>query len=191
MKSSTVAFESRRLAMAPIAREDAQALFPIMSDARVSTYLTWAPHRDVGETSRLIESLIAATDDGRGYHWTIREGEHVRGLISLIDVRRTHRLWTLDRAEISYLVDPNYQGRGFATEATAAVLQPAFEVLHLNKLIISHTTANAASGKIPQRLGFRFVGTEYQFFNKHGVWYDMNHYELLAQDWLARREKES
>jgi ribosomal-protein-serine acetyltransferase len=101
----------------------------------------------------------------------------------LIDVQRAHRQWVLDRAEIAYWVDPDRQGAGIATEAARAVIACAFGQLGLNRLRISHASSNPASGRIPQKLGFRFVGTERQFFMKDGVWHDMNHYELLAKDW--------
>lgn len=187
MESADLTLMTRRLALEPIALKHAQLLSPMMSDPRLTTYLAWAPHRDVDETTRVVESLVRAQVQGSGYHWTIFEGQAARGLISLIDVQRTHRLWELQRAEVAYWVDPEQQRSGIATEAVAAVVACAFERLGLNRLRISHTSANPASGRIPQKLGFRFVGTEQQFFKKNGVWHDMNHYELLAGDWKPDR----
>lgn len=175
-----------RLTLRPIEEQHAEALFPLMRDARLTRYLAWAPHRNLEETKAVILSLTQAQAQGAAYHWTIFEDEAARGVISLIDVRRKHRLWTLDRAEIAYWVEVNQQGRGIASQATRAVVDAAFSQLGLNRLIISYTSANPASGRIPAALGFRFVGTERQFFSKDGVWHDMNHYELLAEDWRSR-----
>ncbi len=175
--------KTERLSLAPVSMEHVAALFLLMSDPRLSTYLAWAPHESPAETASLVEALIDASNRDAGYHWAILERGDVRGLVSLIDVRRKHRLWTLNRAEIAYWVGIESQGRGFASEATSAAIDAAFDRLHLNRLIISHTSANPASGRIPQKLGFRFVGTERQFFQKNEKWYDMNHYELLAEEW--------
>lgn len=172
-----------RFRLDPISAEHATLLFPLMRDERITRYLAWAPHRDEAQTEAVVAALIQAQTRGTGYHWVIFEEGHARGLISLIDVVRTHRLWTLLRAEIAYWIDPQHEGRGIATEATAAVVTAAFERLGLNRVRISHTSANAASGRIPQKLGFRLIGTEHEFFQKDGVWYDMNHYEMLARDW--------
>lgn len=175
--------QTRRLTLRPVAQGHARLLFPLMQDARLTRYLAWAPHISEEETSRLVEALVRSQAESKGYHWVIFEGDRALGLISLIDVMRHHRLWRLDRAEIAYWIDPGRQGEGIATEATAAITEAAFTRLGLNRLRISHTSANPASGRIPQKLGFRFVGTEYEFFEKDGIWYDMNHYEMLARDW--------
>ncbi len=185
MNANDLTLKTQRLVLTPVSVRHAPSLFPLMSDARLTTYLAWAPHASPDETVSVLRSLELAQLEGAGYHWTIFEDGTARGLISLIDVRRRHRLWTFDRAEIAYWIDPDRQGRGIATEATAAIVDAAFRRLDLHRLIVSHTSDNPASGRIPQRLGFRLVGTERQFFKKNGVWHDMNHYELLADDWAA------
>jgi ribosomal-protein-alanine N-acetyltransferase len=182
--ADALTLRTARLSLVPAAVAHVPLLFPLMSDPRVTTFLAWEPHASESETLEVVEALVSAQSRAMGYHWTIFEGERVRGLVSLIDVQRKHRSWTLERAEVAYWVDPESQGKGIATEATAAVVACAFERLGLNRLRISHTGANPASGRIPQKLGFTFVGTERQFFKKNDVWHDMNHYELLAQDWL-------
>lgn len=186
MSPAELTLHTSRLTLVPLAEEHAPLLFPLMRDERISTYLAWAPHAELDETARVVGALIAAQNRGAGYHWTILEGGEVRGLISLIDVQRTHRLWTLNRAEIAYWIDPATQGRGIATEAARAVVACAFEMLGMNRLKISHTSANPASGRIPQKLGFRFIGSEREFFQKNGQWFDMNHYEMLAEEWPPR-----
>lgn len=180
---SSLVLRTPRLTLHPVAVEHAGALFPLMSDERMTSFLAWEPHTNPEETQKVLSALVRAQSEGAAYHWTVFEEDEVRGLISLIDVRRRHRSWTVNRAEIAYWVDPAHQGKGIATEATRAVVDTAFDNLGLNRLIVSHTSANAASGKIPAKLGFRFVGTERQFFCKGGVWHDMNHYEILAEDW--------
>ena len=175
-----------RLRLVPVNAGHVSALFPLMSDPAITTYLAWEPHADEAETAGVLEALTEAAANGSGYHWTIFEGEEAAGLLSLIDVKRRHRSWILDRAEIAYWIAPSRQGRGLATEATEAVVAFAFDRLGLNRLWISHTSANPASGRVPQKLGFRFFGTERQFFKKNAVWHDMNHYELLAGDWKTR-----
>lgn len=184
------ALKTRRFTLAPVSANHVPLLFPLMRDERLTTYLAWAPHKDPSETAAVVASLEDSQRKGTGYHWTILEKDAAVGVISLIDVRLQHRLWLLNRAEIAYWTDPQRQGEGIATEATAAVIEVAFRELGLNRLIVSHTSDNPASGRIPQKLGFRFVGVEQQFFSKNGVWHDMNHYELLAEDWAARRGEE-
>jgi ribosomal-protein-alanine N-acetyltransferase len=175
-----------RLVLRPSNVEHAELLSPGMRDAELTRYLAWAPHIDVEETRAVLRSMQQAQAQGLAYHWTVFVNDDACGVVSLIDVRRRHRLWVLQRAEIAYWVAPVYQDRGIATEALSAVIAAAFGPLELNRLIVSHTSANAASGRIPRKLGFRFVGCEQHYFCKDGEWFDMNHYELLRDDWLAR-----
>lgn len=189
MHDDDLTLETERLRLVPVGPEHTAGLFALMRDPRISRYLAWAPHADEQETATLIEVLVQAQRRGTGYHWTIFANGEIVGLISLIDVQRSHRLWRLDRAEIAYWIGTQNQGVGFATEATASVISCAFDRLGLNRLKISHTSANPASGAIPQKFGFRLIGTERQFFEKNGVWYDMNHYEMLADDWSKRRRQ--
>lgn len=175
-----------RLVLEPAGRPHAAGLARWMSSADLTRYLAWAPVCAVEDVEKLLVSLEQAQAEDRSYHWTICLNGEPCGLVSLIDVRRTHRLWRLDRAEIAYWIADTYQGRGLATEATAAVLPAAFGPLQLNRLIISHAGANAASGRVPTKLGFRYIGYEQQFFFKDGQWFDMHHYELLKDDWSHR-----
>ena len=172
---------TERLTLEPVALGHVEGLFALMRVPELSTYLAWEPHTEIAMTSALVESLMRANEVGSGYHWTILEGGRVAGLVSLIDIRRQHRCWNLQRAEVAYWVDVARHGSGIATEAAA------FDTFGLHRLIISHTSANPASGRIPQKLGFRFVGTEREFFEKNGTWYDMNHYEILVEDWRSAR----
>jgi len=179
--------KTSRLELIPSGADHAPQLWRWMSDPELTRYLAWAPHVDAEETRTVLRAMQEAHAQGLAYHWTVFSDNDACGVVSLIDVRRRHRLWELQRAEIAYWVASAFQGRGIATEAVVAVIESAFTSLGFNRLVISHTTENVASGRIPRRLGFRYIGQEQQFFRKAGVWFDMNHYELLRDDWLRRR----
>ena len=42
--------QTKRLQLRAIAPEDAQGLWPLMSDPRLTTFLAWEPHKSVEET---------------------------------------------------------------------------------------------------------------------------------------------
>lgn len=161
---------------------DVQALWPHVTDPRLTTFLAWEPHGSREETVAMIESLIQAQLAGRGFHWVVRLEGDVVGLISLIDVRRTHRAWIWNRAELAYWIAPSAQGRGLATEAAESVIRFAFATLGLHKLAVYHAADNPPSGRVIEKLGFRHVGDEREAFCKFGCWHDLRHYELLASD---------
>lgn len=171
-----------RATLAPVADGDAEGLWPHVSNPAITDFLAWRPHADIAETLAMIAALRQARVEDRGIHWCLRVGGKIVGLVSLIDVRRSHREWTLERAELAYWLAPEAQGKGLATEACRAVLAFGFGAMGLHKIIVAHASDNPASGAVAARLGFRHRGHERHAFQKHGVWHDMEHYELLADD---------
>ena len=59
--------------------------------------------------------------------------------------------------EIGYWISRDCTGRGFATEAAAALTTAALAVPGISFVEIHHDRANVASRRIPERLGYRFV----------------------------------
>lgn len=176
--------QTSRLQLRAIAEADAKELWPLMSDRRLTTFLAWEPHQSIEETEEAIHALVTAQQAGRGFHWVAIHAEKLVGLISLIDVRRKHRSWTLNRSELAYWVGLPYQGNGFATEAAASVIEFGFTRLHLHKILVYHAADNPPSGRTIEKLGFRFVGEERDSFQKDNVWHNLRHFEMLETEML-------
>lgn len=170
-----------RLTLRPPIEGDATELFPLVSDARLTPFLAWAPHGGIEETREMLNSLIQSQRSGAGYHWIVSASARVVGLVSLIDVKRSHRTWTLDRAELAYWIGCPFQGLGYATEAAQAVVKYGLKELNLHKIRVYHASGNPASGRTIEKLGFRYVGEEMDAFCKENTWHSLRHFELLAR----------
>ena len=59
-----------------------------------------------------------------------------------------------------YWVTKDYLGQGYATEATNAAVRYAFKALNAKAMHIEYFEGNAASRRVIEKLGFRFVETE-------------------------------
>jgi RimJ/RimL family protein N-acetyltransferase len=59
--------------------------------------------------------------------------------------------------ELGYDFRSDYWNQGFATEAASAVRDYAFDVLHLPRLISLIRVGNAASRRVSEKIGMRFV----------------------------------
>lgn len=172
---------TNRLNLRPPEMEDAESLFLLMSDESLTKFLTWLPHSNVEVTKELIHNLILSQKDGKAYHWCVCLNNIIIGFVSLIDVRRSIRTWTIDRAEISYWIGANYQNKGYASEASAAIIQFGFENLLLHKIIVAHALENIESQKICSKLGFTQYAHEHDAFKKNNKWHDLIWYELIKQ----------
>lgn len=174
--------QAQRLQLRALAEGDAPGLWPLLSDGRLTPFLAWEPHRSIEETEGMVAALIEAQQAGMGFHWVASHAGQIVGLVSLIDVRRQHRCWTLNRAELAYWIGLPYQGQGYATEAAAVVAEFGFARLQLHKIRVYHAADNPASGRTIEKLGFRFVGEEKEAFQKDGIWHHLCHFEMLASE---------
>lgn len=174
---------TNRLTVQPLAVAHAPELAPAMADQELCTFLAWTPHKTPQQTTTVVQSLVEGMLQGKAYHWVPQKDGHAVGLISLIDVVRSHRSWWLGRAELAYWIAPAHWAQGLATEASRAVMGLAFERLGLHRLLVMHAADNPASGRVAQRLGFHRIGTERQAFRKNQKWHDLERYDLLAEEW--------
>ncbi len=87
--------------------------------------------------------------------------------------------------EVGYVFAPEARGKGYATEAAAAMLRLGFEHYGLHRIIGRIDARNAASAAVLERLGMRceahFVRNELW----KGEWTDEVIYAVLAEEWTG------
>jgi ribosomal-protein-alanine N-acetyltransferase len=71
------------------------------------------------------------------------------------------------------------------TEALAAALRHCFEELRLNRVYAGHLEGNGASGRVLQKCGLRYEGTQRQEVRKDGRFADNHMYAILREDYLS------
>ncbi|SMG20552.1 GNAT family N-acetyltransferase [Agreia pratensis] len=90
------------------------------------------------------------------------------------------------QATIGWVLNPEYEGKGYATEAASRVLTLAFDELGSHRVIAELDPRNTASAALCARLGMRleahFVHSE--IFK--GEWGDLAVYAILDVEWNAR-----
>jgi RimJ/RimL family protein N-acetyltransferase len=96
--------------------------------------------------------------------------------------------WDVPALEVGYFVVAQQTGRGFATEAGAALVEMAFVHLGVARLDLQCTADNVASARIAERLGFRLEGCQRQRHRKrNGELVDRLCYGLLRSEWRAEQ----
>lgn len=94
---------------------------------------------------------FALTGDGIGF--AVDRGGVVVGDASLALTSAEDR-----QGELGYIVHPDHQGHGYATEAAAAVLDLAFDGFGLHRVVGRTEPRNVASARVLERLGMRREG---------------------------------
>lgn len=170
---------TQRLKLKPPTLDNTSELFDLMSRHVDTTYLNWLPHIEIATTAGLIENLIESQIQGKSFHWCVFLEDKIIGLVSLIDVKRQIRTWTLNRAELSYWITKPYVGNGYATEASQVIVDFGFNQLALHKIVIAHANGNSESAKICVKLGFEKYAYEKDAFMKDNSWYDLVWYDII------------
>lgn len=85
---------------------------------------------------------------------------YLKGTDTLIGGSGLHRIdWSVPSVEIGYWVRTKYGGKGYITEAVAAITDFAFRVVQAERVFIKMDSRNERSAAVPQRLGFVYEGT--------------------------------
>ena len=83
------------------------------------------------------------------------------------------------RADFGISVLKEHWGKGIGTEACKAVIDFGFQVLDLHKIYARHFVSNPASGRVMQKSGMEYEGTQKSHDYKDGRYEDVASYGIL------------
>lgn len=163
---------------------DLEAFADLHGRDDVARYLPW-PTRDADASRRalakhLASTRISADDDGVTFAAFDPTSGRLVGEFVLFLRSGEHR-----GGEVGYVLHPNFQGRGLATEGARALLQLCFETLGMHRVVARIEIRNTGSAAVLERLGMRreAVLVENEWFK--GEWSTEADYALLAEEWAS------
>jgi [ribosomal protein S5]-alanine N-acetyltransferase len=173
-----------RLVLVPARRSDAADLERLFHDPRVNRYLPPARRRESG-----LESVRRAQRNARigsAVRFTVRSrsDDQFVGQVTLFGRNPDDR-----KAEIGYAFAVAAWGHGYATEATARVIDWAFGPLRLHRIEASVVAGNRASVRVLRRLGFRREGVRRDGAIDGRAFVDLVEFGRLAADAPGRRRR--
>jgi RimJ/RimL family protein N-acetyltransferase len=174
--------ETPRLRLRPLTLADAPAVQRLAGTPEVAdtTLNIPYPYPD-GLAEQWIAGHEEAARSGAGITWAIadRVSDALYGAISLV-IRQPHQ-----HAEMGYWIGVPFWGRGYTTEAGAAVLGYGFSSLGLHRIFARHVVRNPASGRVMQKLGMTHEGCQRQHIRKGERFEDIVNYGMLYPEWEA------
>ncbi|AYG57482.1 GNAT family N-acetyltransferase [Rhizobium jaguaris] len=90
------------------------------------------------------------------------------------------------QAEVGYIFNPAYAGKGYATEAAEAIITLGFEKFGFHRIFARLDAKNAGSVGVVERLGLRREALLIESDRFNGVWGDECVYAVLSREWVAR-----
>lgn len=185
---------TQRLVLRPYTAEDLDDLLAIRSRPDVVRYLYWevTTREEVQEILERCMTFTQLVQDGDKLVLAVElpgdRGTHtgVIGEMTLFLRSVEHR-----QGEIGFVFHPDFQGKGYATEASEAVLDLAFTQLGLHRVYGRADARNVGSIALMKRLGMR---QEAHFVHNEvfkGEWGDEVYFAILEDEWRARRAEKS
>ena len=174
--------ETERLLLRPYREDDIDVLHDIQSHPEVVRYLYWEPR-----TREQVEKVIRESSDqidGEGGGLTLaiqpRGSDSMVGDVVLMYHSEVHR-----QGEIGYVLHPDHQGHGYATEAAREMLRLGFEQLDLHRIAGRLEARNSASAAVLERLGMQLEGHLRENEWVKGEWQSELVYAMLATEWAS------
>ena len=143
----------------------------------------WLPFVDntwkVEDTENFIKSVLNTTSSRPDIVYEIRYKNQFAGLIALKEIDR----WNM-RTELGYWLDPQFEGMGIMTQCCRSLLDFAFRKMKMHRIQIKAGIGNAASCRIPEKLGFKFEGIERSGEKSSEHFIDIEVYSMLRNEWI-------
>jgi RimJ/RimL family protein N-acetyltransferase len=193
----TLPFETReitteRLRLKPLTRDDIEdRSHSYQKRIDVVRYLRWEVH-DHSSSAKNLEKRIALerlSGDGDGLIFAVqlRGDEEVENMRTIGDVNIFVKSAADAQVEIGWVFHPAVHGRGYATEATNALLDVAFDELGAHRVYAELDAQNEASGRLCEILGMSREALLRERDYIGGEWHDVAIYALLAQEYRERQ----
>ena len=176
------ALQTARLVLRPFTLADAPAVRRLAGERDVAATTLNIPHPyEEGVAEDWIRTHAPRFESGELATFAITE----RGTGELLGAIGLAITPQHERAEMGYWIGKSYWGRGYATEAAAAMLAYAFDVLGLNRVHATHLTRNPASGRVMHKVGMTYEGRSREHLKKWGVFEDVERYGILRSEYRA------
>lgn len=187
----TQTLRSERLVLRAATAQDARTTFEYRRLESVGRWLTTIPTEFAAyqsmfsEPARLATAIIGEADGTAIGDFMLRV-EDAWAQAEVADQAR-HR-----QAELGWVLDPAYTGRGYATEAVRELIRFGFEGLGLHRVVANCFADNTESWHLMERVGMRREAhTVRDSLHRTGGWLDGYTYALLADEWRAHSRVES
>ncbi len=162
-------------------QESAAAIFKTI-DINRRQLRKWLPFIDdtwkVEDTELFIKSILGSSGPKRDIAYEIWNDDDFAGLIAFKDIDRWNK-----RAELGYWLDPRFEGQGIMTKCCKSMIDCAFNKMGMKRVQIKTGIGNARSGKIPEKLGFKFEGIERCGEKYSDHYLDLEVHSMLKEEW--------
>jgi RimJ/RimL family protein N-acetyltransferase len=172
-----ILIETKRLLLRDYRTDDWERVHIYGSMPDFSQFEAWGPNT-VEETKRFIAIMTEQAQQNPRFRFDFAVCLKEDGLlIGGGGIRRESQ--TSKIANLGWAINPDFQGKGYATEAATALIKFGFEQLDLLIIYATCDTRNSASFKVMEKAGLKRVGLLEKDREQKGHLRDTLRYEVL------------
>lgn len=157
-------------------REDLRYIHLLNNDNKIMSYWFEEPYESFAELQDLFEKHIHNQSERR---FILMNDKQTVGLVELVEIDLIHR-----NAEFQIIIDPQSQGKGYASIATKLAIEYAFTILNLHKIYLLVDKKNDKAIHIYQKTGFQIEGELKEEFFINGSYHDAIRMCMFQRDFL-------
>ena len=166
---------------------DTEDMYGYASRPDVTKYLTWHPHPDREYTKEYLQYLGNRYAAGMFYDWAVVYEPDCK-MVGTCGF--TSFDCAADSAEVGYVINPEYWGKGIATEALERVMRFGFEELGLHRIEARFIEGNDGSRRVMEHVGMTFEGIHREAMLIKGNYVNIGVCAVLRSEWEELQKKE-
>lgn len=146
---NTPRLQTERLLLRKFTEEDLEALFLILKDEEVNTFLLWYPMKDIEGTKKFYEKRYAAKyeqSQAYAYALCLKTDNFPIGYIN-VDIEEPH--------DLGYGLRKEFWNQGIITEAVIAVVEQVKKD-GIPYITATHDRNNPRSGNVMKKIGMKY-----------------------------------
>lgn len=152
----TLEIKTKQLVLRPLGMEDLNVVHEYASDMETTKYMINLPNKTLAETKAFLKVVSQEWQKEAPdfYEFAIVLNKQQIGAISLY-LSEDHK-----EGELGWILNKNYWGKGYTTEAAVALKDYAINVLGVTRLIAHCDASNIASYRVMEKIGLTLESSD-------------------------------
>lgn len=174
-------FSTERLIMRKMLVSDAEDMFDYASRFETTQYLLWSPHESLKTSKRYLSYIQGQYRNENFYDFALvdKESGKMIGTCGFVTFDLDH-----NSAEVGYVLNPDFRGRGLAAEALRRLMQFGFSELSLHRIVARIMDGNTASMRVAEKCGMRHEATHKSAMFIKGNYRTIHEYAILEEEFV-------
>lgn len=169
---------TKRLVLRELRPSDAEHVLAMRSDPEVMRHVNRPLATSIDDALALIELINSRGAAGESVQWaiTVKGEDHYLGIIGFWRLEKAHHY-----AELGYILARDQWGKGYTSEAIAAVVEFGFRTLGFHRIQAITRPENEVSVRVLEKNGFVLEGHFKEDLFWNGEFQDSLYFGLLAK----------